>query len=69
MGVFVLEMIKINDEILNFISMAKAGKTQTIGNQVFTYWIRQTDEDINTIISLILFYDKVPFIGLSVKKQ
>ena len=66
---FLLELIKFDDEVINLISMAKGGTKHTIGNKVFTYWIRKTQEDPNSTISLLMFYDKVSFFGFTFPKQ
>lgn len=64
---FMLELIKFDDEVLNFIAMAKKGNTQTIGENVFTYWIRKTAENPNCTISLLVFYNKVSFFSFTLK--
>jgi hypothetical protein len=64
---YMLELIKFDDEVLNLIAMAKAGNTQTIGKNVFTYWIRKTDENPNCTICLLIFYNKVSFYGFTLK--
>jgi hypothetical protein len=64
-----LELIKFDDEVVNLIAMAKSGSTQIIGNKVFTYWIRKTDEDPYSTISLLIFYEKVSFYGFTFKQE
>jgi len=64
---FFLESVRIDKDVINLISMAKTASPKTIGNGVFTYWSKPTIEDINTNLFLLLFYEKVAFIGFTFK--
>lgn len=62
---FMLELIRFDDDVINLITIAKGGNTQAIGNEIFQYWIRKTDEDSNSTVSLLLFFNRVSFYGFT----
>lgn len=64
---FFLESIRMDKDVINLISMAKTASPKTIGNGVFTYWLKPTIEDLNTNLLLLLFYEKVAFMGFAFK--
>jgi hypothetical protein len=64
---YLLEQLKFDNEVVKLIAMVKNGFSQTIGKNVFSYWIRKTDEDPNCTISLLVFYKKVTFLSFTVK--
>jgi hypothetical protein len=66
---YMFELIKFDNEIVKLIAMAKSGNSQIIGENVFKYWIRRTDEDPNSTIILLIFYDKVSFFGFTLKSE
>jgi len=64
---FSLEPVKFDRNVIDLISMVKTSSPKTIGNGVFTYWLKPTEEDVNTTLFLLLFYEKVTFIGFTLK--
>lgn len=53
----------------HFAAVLYAQEPQTIGDGVFTYWFKATDEDTNMTAWIVAFYEAVRFIGITVPKD
>lgn len=51
----------------NLVVISMRGKPSTIGNNVFSYWLRFCADDKNAFVGTLVFYEKVGFLGVCAK--